>query len=128
MIPVAELETLESFDSNGHLVLSVYVCLDALQCQDHSYGDFIQQMTKQLAGCNARPECREAIKEDIEIVGLYLKANGHRRHAGLAMFSCAARYFWRAYPLPAAVPTRVTAGRKFDLEPLQQLMQADQRY
>jgi hypothetical protein len=40
------------------------------------------------------------------------------------MFSCAARYFWRAYPLPVAVPTQIVAGGEFNLEPLQQLIQA----
>jgi hypothetical protein len=64
------------------------------------------------------PEAQKALREDMEIVGLYLQTNGHRRHAGMAIFSCAARLFWRAFPLHAPVPTRVTVGPNFDLEPL----------
>ncbi len=56
----------------------------------------------------------------MEIVGLYLKTNGRRNNKGLAIFSCAAEMFWRAYPLKEAVPTRVTVGSAFDLEPLQE--------
>jgi hypothetical protein len=57
----------------------------------------------------------------MEIVGLYLRTNGHRRHPGLAIFSCAAELFWRAYPLPRPVPNQVAVGPKFNLEPLHQL-------
>ena len=61
----------------------------------------------------------------MEIVGLYLKTNGHRYPPGLAIFSCAAELFWRAYPLPVAVPTQVTVGPKFDLEPLLRILGDD---
>jgi hypothetical protein len=54
----------------------------------------------------------------VEIVKLYLQTNGHRRHASLALFSCAAELFWRAYPLSVPVPTQVSVGPGFDLAPL----------
>lgn len=117
-MPGIDLETLRSFESNGHLVLSVYLCLNGWQYQESAYEEFVHQVQTQLAECSAHPECREAIKEDVEIIKLYLRANGHRPYAGLAIFSCAAAFFWRAYPLPVVVPPRITAGHKFDLEPL----------
>ena len=123
MIPAGDLETLKSFESDGHLVLSVYLRLDSPQSRESAYADFVDRVQTELAECNAQPECREALKEDVEIVGMYLKANGHRRHASLAIFSCAAQYFWRAYPLSAPLPMHIAAGSKFDVEPLRQAIE-----
>jgi hypothetical protein len=81
-------------------------------------------MQVRLEECGRLPECREAIEEDMEIVGLYLKTNGHRKHAALAIFSCASELFWRAYPLESAIPTEVTVGSSFNLEPLKQYARA----
>jgi hypothetical protein len=75
-------------------------------------------MQVHLTECGPQPSCQEVLKEDMEIIGLYLRANGHRNHAGLAIFSCAAELFWRAYPLPVPVPTQVTIGPRFNVEPL----------
>ena len=121
MIPDDDLETLKAFESDGLLVLSVYLPLDTPQSRKSAHDEFLRQVEIELAECQAQPDCRRAVKEDIEIVGLYLKTNGHRRHAGLAIFSCAPKFFWRAYPLPVAVPLQITAGHKFDLEPLVKL-------
>jgi len=118
LIPLGDLETLKSFESDGPLVLSVYLPLDTPQSRESAHDEFLRQVEIQLAECQAQPDCRKAVKEDIEIVSLYLKTNGHRRHAGLAIFSCAPKFFWRAYPLPVAVPFQITAGQRFDTEPL----------
>ena len=118
MIPNKDLELLRSFNGRGHITLSAYLRMDSPQLRDSAYDDFSQEMQASLNECDPHPECRQALEEDMEIVGLYLKTNGHRRHAGIAIFSCAAELFWRAYPLSEAVPTRVSVGAKFDLEPL----------
>jgi hypothetical protein len=118
LIPASELEVLRSFNGHGRSVLSAYLCLDTPKHRESAYDDFVQHMQVRLEECGTNADCREAIKEDMEIVGLYLKTNGHRRHAGLAIFSCAAELFWRAYPLPVPVPTQVTVGPRFHLRPL----------
>jgi hypothetical protein len=92
--------------------------LDSPQHRASAHDEFIRLMRIQLAECGSDADCRAAIQEDMEIVGLYLTTNGHRQHAGLAIFSCAAELFWRAYPLQNAIPTQVTVGPAFDLEPL----------
>jgi hypothetical protein len=92
--------------------------MDTPQLRDSAYDHFSQEIKASLEECNPQPECRKALEEDMEIVGLYLKTNGHRRHQGIAIFSCAAELFWRAYPLTVALPTRVSVGPKFDVEPL----------
>jgi hypothetical protein len=122
LIPDGDLETLKSFESDGPLVLSVYLPLNTPQSRETVHEEFVRQVEIQLAECQAQPDCRKAVKEDIEIVSLYLRTNGHRRHAGLAIFSCAPRFFWRAYPLPVAVPLHIAAGQRFDLEPLVRLL------
>jgi hypothetical protein len=118
LIPDGDLEALKSFDSEGSLALSVYLPLDTPQSRESAHDEFVRQVEIQLAECQAQPDCRKAVREDIEIVSLYLKTNGHRRHTGLAIFSCAPKFFWRAYPLPVAVPFQIRAGQTFDVEPL----------
>ena len=120
MIPENDLRLLRSFNGHGRILLSAYLRLDSSERRQTAYDEFMHQMQTHLEECEHQPECREAIQEDMEIVGLYLKTNGHRSPRGLALFSCAAELFWRAYPLSRPVPTRVTVGPAFDLEPLAQ--------
>jgi len=118
LIPASDLEVLRSFDSRGRFTLSAYLRLDGPQHRESAYDDLVRLIRLRLEECGPDPECRDAVTEDLEIVGLYLRTNGHRKHAGLAIFSCAAELFWRAYPLETAVPTQVTVGPTFNLEPL----------
>ena len=121
MIPEKDLKVLESFNGRGHVVLSAYLPLDTPEHRESAYPDFLKLAQQRLDECGRRADCREAMREDIEIVGLYLKSNGHRQNPGLAIFSCAAELFWRAYPLPVPISTRVSVGTHFDLEPLKQI-------
>jgi hypothetical protein len=118
LIDGKELEALEAFDSRGQITLSAYLSLDSLKCRDSAYEEFICGVEESLANCNPKPECQRAIREDVDIVGLYLRTNGHRWHAGLAIFSCASELFWRAYPLSWPVSTQVSVGPRFNVEPL----------
>ena len=118
MIPASDLEVLRSFDSRGRITLSAYLRLDSAADRASAYEVFMTLMRTRLEQCGSNRECRDAVEEDMAIVGLYLRTNGHRQHAGLAIFSCAAELFWRAYPLESAIPTQVTVGPTFNLEPL----------
>jgi hypothetical protein len=118
LIPDNDLEILQAFNSHGGITLSAYLRLDSPQRRETAYDEFCREVQVRLDECDPQPECREAIKEDVEIVKLYLQTNGHRRHAGLAIFSCAAELFWRAYPLSIPVPTQVAVGPGFYIEPL----------
>lgn len=120
LIPDSDLAALRSFDSRGRITVSAYLRLDSPEHRDCAYEKFVEQMQARLTECAPQPECQQAIKEDMEIIGLYLRTNGHRQHVGLAIFSCAAELFWRAYPLSEPLPTQVTVGPKFDLKPLMQ--------
>jgi hypothetical protein len=120
LIPDSDLEALQSFNGHGSTTLSAYLRLDTPERSKSAYAEFVQQMKLRLEECGHEPECLEALKEDMEIVGLYLRTNGHRNYAGLAIFSCAAELFWRVYPLPVPLPNRVSVGAKFDIAPLKQ--------
>jgi hypothetical protein len=120
VIPDKELKILESFNGRGHVVLSAYLPLNTPEQRKTAYEKFTKLAQQRLEACGHRPDCREAMREDIEIVGLYLKSNGHRHNPGLAIFSCAVELFWRAFPLPLPVPAQVSVGSHFDLEPLRQ--------
>jgi hypothetical protein len=120
LIPDSDLEALQSFNGHGSTTLSAYLRLDTPERRKSAYDEFVQQMRLRLEECGDRPECREALKEDMEIVGLYLRTNGQRDYAGLAIFSCAAELFWRVYPLPVPLPNQVSVGPKFDIAPLKQ--------
>jgi hypothetical protein len=120
LISDSDLVLLQSFTGRGHIALSAYLRLDTPKLRDAAYDDFVRATQTCLDRCNLQAEYREAIKEDMEIVGLYLKTNGHRRHAGVAIFSCAAELFWRVYPLPVPLPPQVSVGPRFNLGPLMQ--------
>ena len=125
MIPDRDLEILRSFSGHGSITLSAYLQLDTPEHRETAYRDFMRLAQKRLEECRPRPECQEAIREDMEIVGLYLKTNGHRNGPGLAIFSCAAELFWRAYSLPVPIPTQVSVGSRFDVDPLREAMAID---
>jgi len=109
LIPDGDLEALKSFDSEGSLALSVYLPLDTPQSRESAHDEFVRQVEIQLAECQAQPDCRKAVREDIEIVSLYLKTNGHRRHTGLAIFSCAPSSF--GAPIRCRWRSRSRSGR-----------------
>jgi hypothetical protein len=125
LIPDSDVEALRSFHGRGHSALSAYLRLDTDVRREAAHETFVLKMREHLSECNPKPECREAIKEDMEIVGLYLKTNGLRHRPGLAIFSCAAEFFWRAYPLPVALPTHVTVGPQFNVEPLMRILEGE---
>jgi hypothetical protein len=120
LIPDSDLEVLKSFDGHGSIMLSAYLRLDTPEYRESAHSEFMRRIKSRLEECGGSLECREALKEDMEIVGLYLRTNGNRNYVGLAIFSCAAELFWRVYPLPAPLPNQVSVGPKFDVEPLSQ--------
>lgn len=122
LISENELNRLRSFNGRGNYALTVYLRLDTPQHREAACEHFDQAVRACLESCTPQPECQEAIREDLEIVRLYIKTNGHRHYPGVAIFSCAAELFWRAYPLPVPIPTQVSVGSGFCIDPLLELM------
>ena len=105
MIPDSDLAVLQSFNGHGSFTLTAYLRSDSPEHRESAEREFMEQMQSQLEECGSSSECLEALQEDMEIVGVYLRSNnGTRRQPGLAIFSCAAELFWRVYPLPVALP------------------------
>jgi hypothetical protein len=127
VIPEKEVKVLESFNGHGNVVLSAYLPLDTAEHRQLAYDNFLKLAQRRMEECGSWDDCRERLGEDIEIVGLYLKSNGHRQNRGLAIFSCATELFWRAYPLPVPVSAKVSVGPHFDLEPLKQVVEQVER-
>jgi hypothetical protein len=121
LIPAHDLEVLRTFNGHGSTTLTAYLRLDSPEHQLTAYDEFVERVQRQLDECDFPQECREALKEDIEIIGIYLRTNGRRAQPAVAIFSCAAELFWRVYPLPLALPSQVSIGPQFDVEPLTQV-------
>ena len=118
-----DLETLTHFTSNDHPTISIYLDLSTPQRKKDPYPYFLCALSQILAGgTESKRELEEALKEDIELVNLYLRTNGSRQSEGVAIFSCAGEYFWRAYRLPIPIPDQVYIGSTFNLQPLHELL------
>jgi len=119
VISEKELKTLKEFDGRDSLALSVYLRLDTPEKKRSAYETFRRQIAPHLHGNGTEA----ALREDLDLVKLYLQTNGGKRGVGLAIFSCAGRLFWRAYQLPVPVPDQVELGSTFDVQPLEEALQ-----
>jgi hypothetical protein len=123
VISKKELKTLKDFNGRDNLALSVYLQLDTPEKKRSAYNTFRRHIALHLNGNGT-----EAIlRDDLDLVKTYLQTNGGRDGAGLAIFSCAGRLFWRAYKLPMPVPDRVELGPTFDVQPLEEALQEQER-
>jgi hypothetical protein len=111
-----DLERLAAFEADGQPALSIYLNLTTAEKRKSASNDFERMATQRLAEWGIDHRRRKMLQEDIEIVQMYL--NNVPRSAGLAIFSCASRLFWRAYSLPVAVLSQVDIGPTFNLDPL----------
>jgi len=123
VISEKELKTLKEFEGRDSLALSVYLQLDTPQKKRSAYETFRRQIAPHLNG----NDTEATLREDLDLVKLYLQTNGGKRGAGLAIFSCAGRLFWRAYQLPVPVPDRVELGPRFDVQPLEEALREQER-
>lgn len=122
-----DLARLAAFEADGRPALSIYLELTTVHRRKSARSIFETMASQQLEAGNADRRWRRMLQEDIEIVQMYLSNGSFPYSAGLAIFSCAGRVFWRAYPLPVAVPNRVDIGPTFNLEPLLSALEAIKR-
>lgn len=119
-----ELKTLKEFDGRDSLALSVYLQLDTPEKKREAYDTFRRYIAPQLDGNGSETRLRD----DLDLVKTFLQTNGGTDGAGLAIFSCAGRLFWRAYKLPLPVPDRVELGPTFDVQPLEEALEEQDRW
>ncbi len=123
MISEKELQMLKEFDGRGSLALSVYLRLDTPEKRRRAYETFRRCIAPYLNGNGTDA----ALREDLDLIKVYLQTNGVKYAAGLAIFSCADRLFWRAYQLPVPVPDHVELGPTFNVQPLEEALR-EQEY
>jgi hypothetical protein len=123
----ADLQVLENYRCSEGLAVSVYLDLESLPNPDAA-NELLEEMAqaeKEKLGMDS--ETWASLREDLDIIRLYLKTNGNRNTPGVAIFCCAGEYFWRAYPLPTPVPTRMHIGPRLDTADLVLLTKAHER-
>ncbi len=128
MIPSPEdFERLATFETDGRPAMTVYLDLTTSDKRESASKRFEAMAVQQLEKCGASRRCRKMLREDIDIIHMYLNNGCLPCGAGLAIFSCASCLFWRAFSLPVAVSNRVGIGPVFNLEPLNQAMEEMER-
>jgi hypothetical protein len=123
VISEKELKTLKEFDGRDNLALSVYLQLDTPQKKRSAYDTFRRCIAPHLDGNGTET----ILRDDLDLVKTYLQTNGGKDGAGLAIFSCAGRLFWRAYKLPVTVSDQVELGPAFDVQPLEEALKEQER-
>ena len=123
MISKKELKALKEFDGRDSLALSVYLQLDTPEKKRSAYDTFRRYIAPQLDGNSTET----TLRDDLDLVKTYLQTNGGKDGTGLVIFSCASRLFWRAYKLPVPVPDRVELGPTFDIQPLEEVLNEQER-
>jgi peptide chain release factor subunit 1 len=114
-VPNQELHTLVDFVSDGYLVTSFYldVNADEFPAPEHIRQSANSALHRAGKGFKERQkhlshEAAESLRHDLHKIGQFVNAEFQRDGAnGLAIFSCSARELWQVFRLPTKVQTRV---------------------
>lgn len=123
MMTKQQLKALATFDSRGFPVVSFYLNVDGrfyspIQNAERTH-QLVRQARQQLSAHNLSPQAQESVQQDLDHITRYVGAEFERgAWRGLALFSCSARGFWQAYPLPAPLPDRIRVEAGVCLRPL----------
>ncbi len=108
----ANVERLLRFDGHGARVLSVYLDLGSERSVTRSYGLVLEHLVK-AARDGLDKHARRDLEAEVSRVREWLGTERPRAR-GLAVFSSSAAGLWATYPLPVAVPDRLS----FEIRPL----------
>ena len=112
MITQEDLQELLAFDAEGAEVLSLYLNADTSQQTSETIKLQVRTMLKETEGFDA----------DSAVIERYLDFSHDWGIPGLAIFSCAPRDFFRAYPAAIPFRSRLRTGRRPNLKPLSHLL------
>ncbi len=107
------LQELLAFSANGSGVVSVYLDTDCAQQPAETTKLQAKGLLKELNGSN---------ENDAEVIERYLDHSYDWTKPGLAIFSCAASDFFKAYPVAVSFRNRLRVGRKPYVKPLAHLL------
>ncbi len=120
MFSKKDLQSLAEYQSQNGMVLSLYLNVDPREQTTDEYKLALRQMLKEVDGV--------AATADLEAVERYINLEYDWSGRGVALFSCAADDFWRAYKLAVPVESQVIVARKPHVTPLADLWDAYGRY
>lgn len=112
MITQEDLQELLAFNAEGAEVLSLYLDADTSQQTSETVKLHVRSMLKDISGLDA----------DASAIEAYLDFSHDWGIPGLAMFSCADRDYFRAYPSALSFRNRLRIGRRPHLKPLSHLL------
>lgn len=111
MLGKEDLQELLAFDGDDSPVVSLYIDSDT------------SQETSELVKKRARLLLKEqeGIEDDAEAIEHYLDFSYNWNSNGLAVFSCAGKEFFKAFPTAIAFRTRLRVGKRPHIKPLSHL-------
>lgn len=112
MITQEDLQELLTFDGGDDKVVSLYLNVDTGQESSETIKRYIRALLRDVAGH----------EEDVEAIENYVNFSHEWSNRGLALFSCSAQDFFRAFPTAVAFRNRVRTGRKPYVKPLAHLL------
>ncbi len=108
-----DLQELAEYKGTGAPVLSLYLNVDPSQHTTDEYKLALRQLLRDAG--------ERAAAKDIAAVEHFFDLEYDWSGRGVAVFSCSADSFWRAYPLATPVPDHVFVGPKPYVTPLAKL-------
>jgi peptide chain release factor subunit 1 len=115
-----DLNELVEFRAEKSPVLSVYLNVDPTQHTTDHYRLTLRTLLKEIS--------REAEAEDVEAVERYFDFEYDWQGKGVAIFSCQAEEFWRAYSLAVPVHNYAYVSHRPYIKPLTDVLDAYGRY
>ncbi len=122
-----DLRSLVAFQPDGFPVVSLYLNVDGRQysvpqCVERLH-QLIRRARTELLTAYATEQISRSVEQDLDAMTRYVGAEFDRGiWKGLALFSCSAQRFWRAYPLPHSVPDAAYVEPRPYVHPLAQLL------
>lgn len=120
MFSDSDLKELVSFRSEQAPVLSVYLNVDPTQQGSDQQRLVLRSLLRSVAD--------HAAHQDIQAVERYLDLEHPWQGKGVALFSCQAMGFWRAYPLAVPVENQAYVSHRPYIKPLTDVLDAYGRY
>ena len=120
VITEASIKELAGFKGSDAPVVSCYLDVDGRRrIRPRDYELELESLQKQLAA--SRPE--QDLRSDFARMSDYVRTELHRQGVrGIAMFSCAAKEYWRVVALPVPVASRLSVNQSPVVGPLEAIL------
>jgi len=114
-----ELGVLDRFDTDGRLALSLYLDVSTPERR----ATVLDRIRSEIRTVVPEGPQLDSLAEDLEMVRLFFSTSATRQVRYVAIFSCAAQLFWRAYPCDQTVDELIIVDSSFHTAPLRRLLE-----